>query len=137
MCPRNRGRTPMADEIIRLGGDPTDEVWLWLVTRGPHGPSFTWGQTRNEPPGYAGVNHLQEIVGELGVSVPSFQERSLQAINTAMDSALPELARRAIQVAAVVGGASELQRVKQLASSPDQAVASDAKACAFYLKGRC
>ncbi len=41
-----------SDEITALGGDPTDEIWVWLVTRGPHGPSFTWGQTRNEPPGY-------------------------------------------------------------------------------------
>ncbi len=84
-----------------------------------------------------GVSHLQEIVGELALSIPSFQERTLQAVNLAMASKLPELARRAIQVAAVVGGSAELQRVKQLADSQDAAVAADARASAFYLKSRC
>ena len=126
----------IADEIVRLGGDPTDEIWTWLVTRGPHGSSFTWSQTRNEPPGYVGVDHLQDIVGELAVSIPAFQERALRVVNVAMNSELTESARRAIQVVAVVGGSNELQRVKQLASSQDMAVASDARACAFYLKGR-
>ena len=123
----------LANEIIRLGGDPTDEIWLWLVTRGPHGPSFTWSQTRSEPAGYVGVAHLQDIVGELASSIPSFQERAVFAVNAAMQSELPELARRAIQVAAVIGGNRELQLVKDLASSQDSAVASDARACAFYL----
>jgi hypothetical protein len=127
----------LADEISRLGADPSDEIWVWLVTRGPHGPSFTWGQTRSEPPGYVGVSHLQNIVSELTLSIPLFQERALRIVNLAMGSDLPELSRRAIQVAAVIGGSSELQRVKQLASSQDPAVASDAKASAFYLKGRC
>lgn len=127
----------ITNEITRLGGDPTDEIWIWLVTRGPHGPSFTWSQTRGNPPGYVGVNHLQEIVGELAVSIPAFQERALQVVNAAMNSELTELARRAIQVAAVVGGSDELQRVKHLASGQDKTVASDARACAFYLNDRC
>ena len=126
-----------ADEITRLGGDPTDEIWLWLVTRGPHGPSFTWGQTRNEPAGYVGVSHLKEVVGELALSIPAFQERALRVVNLALASELSELARRAIQIAAVIGGNAELQRVKQLASSQDAAVASDARASAFHFKGRC
>ena len=127
----------LANEITRLGGDPTDEVWLWLVTRGPHGPTFTWGQTRSEPAGYVGVTHLQKIVGELALSVPSFQERAVRVVNLAFGSEQSELTRRAIQVAAVVGGSGELRQVQQLASSQDTAVASDARACAFYLKGRC
>ena len=127
----------ITNETVRLGGDPADEIWTWLVTRGPHGSSFTWSQTRNEPSGYVGVNHLQDIVGELAVSMPAFQERALRVVNVAMSSELTELARRAIQVAAVVGGSNELQQVKQPASSQDTAVASDARACAFYLKSRC
>jgi hypothetical protein len=127
----------ITNEIARLGGDPTDEVWIWLVTRGPHGASFTWSQTRNEPPGYVGVSHLQDIVGKFAASIPAFQERALRVVNVAMSSELTELARRAIQVAAVIGGSTELQRVKHLASGQDIAVASDARACAFYLKGRC
>ena len=127
----------VSTEITRLGGDPTDEIWIWLVARGPHGPSFTWGQTRSQPAGYVGVAHLQSIVGELALSIPAFQERALQAVNLAMSSELPHLVRRAIQVAAVIGGSNELQRVKELGSSPDADVASDAKAAAFYLKARC
>ena len=102
----------LANEITRLGGDPTDEVWLWLVTRGPHGPTFTWGQTRSEPAGYVGVTHLQKIVGELALSVPSFQERAVRVVNLAFGSEQSELTRRAIQVAAVVGGSGELRQVQ-------------------------
>ena len=127
----------LSNEIARLGGDPTDEIWIWLVSRGPHGPTFTWGQTRSEPPGYVGVSHLQEIICELSLSIPSFQERALRIVNLAMESELPELARRAVQVAAVIGSNTELQRIKQLASSQDATIASDARASAFYLKGRC
>jgi len=127
----------LASEITRLGGDPADDVWIWLVTRGPHGSTFTWGHTRDQPPGYIGVSHLQDIVGELAHSIPAFQERVLHVVNLAMGSELPELARRAVQIAAVVGGNAELQLIKQLASSQDAAVASDAQASAFYLKGRC
>ena len=126
----------VANEILRLGGDPTDEIWLWLVSRGPHGSSFTWSQTRDSPPGYVGVTHLQEIAGELVASIPAFEQRARHIVSTAMQSELTELARRAIQVAAVVGGNAELQLVRQLADSQDPAVASDARACAFYLKGR-
>jgi hypothetical protein len=127
----------LANEISRLGGDPADEVWVWLVTRGPHGATFTWGQTRSQPPGYVGVSHLQQIVSELALSIPSFQERAQRVVNLAMGSEHSELARRAIQVAAVIGGNTELQQIKRLASSQDVAVASDARASAFYLKGRC
>ena len=123
-----------SDEITRLGGDPTDEVWLWLANRGLHGNSFTWGQTRKEPSGYVGVSHLQEVVEDLTTSIPAFRERTLHIVNLAMESRLPELIRRAVQVAAVMGGDAELKRVKQLASSPDAAIASDAKASVFYLK---
>ena len=123
-------------EIMRLGGNPADEVWLWLVTRGPHGPSFTWSQRRNEAPGYVAVEHLHDVTRELTSSIPDFRQRARQVVRLAMQSNLPDLARRAIQVAAVVGGSDELLQVKQLVASPDAAVASDAKACAFYLRGR-
>ena len=123
-------------EIMRLGGNPADAVWLWLVTRGPHGPSFTWSQIRGQPPGYVAVEHLHDVMRDLASSIPGFDQRARQVVRLAMQSELPELTRRAIQVAAIVGGSDELLQVKRLADSPDPAVASDAKACAFYLKGR-
>ena len=128
--------TALADEISRLGGEPSDEVWSWLATRGPQGPSFSWGQTKGNPAGYVGVQHLEQVVDGLELSIPAFRERARRAIQAAMASRLPELARRAIQVASVLGGEAELRQVQALASSPEPSVAADAKACAFLLKRR-
>ncbi|MDN7585642.1 hypothetical protein [Burkholderia seminalis] len=123
----------IVNEIIRLGGDPTDEVWRWLATRGPHGNSFTWGQTRREPPGYVGVDHLREIVEEFSQTIPDFSERAHAVVRTALASEQPDLVRRAIQIAAVIGGPSEMHVIQQLVVSPRAEVAADARACVFYL----
>lgn len=123
-------------EILRLGGDPADDIWFWLVERGPHGPSFSWGQTRAQPPGYVGIDHLREIAGNMATSIPGFEQRTRPVIRLAMQSSMPDLVRRAVQVAAVVGGEDELREVKQLVESANQEVASDARACVFHLKRR-
>jgi hypothetical protein len=125
------------NEIVRLGGDPADDVWIWFASRGPHGPSFTWGQTRQEPAGFVGVDLLREFVDEMSASVWSFRARALTVVNAAFDSTFPEFVRRAIQVAAVIGTVSEIQRIRQFESSEDPAIASDARACAFHLKRQC
>jgi hypothetical protein len=124
----------ITNEIIRLGGDPTDEVWRWLATRGPHGISFTWGQTRRAPPGYLGVDHLRRIVEELSQTIPDFKERACVIVRAVLTSEQPELVRRAIQIAAVIGGPSEIPVVRQFVNSPLAEVAADARACVFYLK---
>jgi hypothetical protein len=124
------------NEITRLGGDPTDEIWVWLVTRGPHGSRFTWGQTKKEPAGYVGIDHLERIVSELTETIPGFMERAKLIVNIAFDSNVSEVVRRAIQVAAVIGGSEELRKIRQLDGPEFSEVASDAKACAFYLKRR-
>lgn len=123
----------IVNEIIRLGGDPTDEVWRWLATRGPHGNSFTWGQTRREPPGYVGVDHLRRIVEEFSQTIPDFSERACAVVRTALASEQPDLVRRAIQIAAVISCPSEMHMIRQLVVSPHGEVAADAKACIFYL----
>jgi hypothetical protein len=51
-------------EIAELGGDITVQEWQWLINNGPHGNSFTWSQTKGEPPGYVGVEHLERIISE-------------------------------------------------------------------------
>jgi hypothetical protein len=124
----------LTSEILRLGGDPSDEVWIWLVTRGPHGDSFTWGQTRSEPPGYVGVLHLAEIVEELMRTVPNFQQRIRKIISDGMQSQLPNIVRRSIQVAAIVGSDREWDAVNALKESDFPEIASDARACIFYSK---
>lgn len=126
----------LADEVRSLGGEPTDEVWLWLLERGPHGENFSWSQRKNTPPGYIGVEHLQRIVHERSENDSSFLERAREAVTLALRSDNLVILRRGIQVAAVVGGESELIAVAGLAQSEIQKVAADAKASVFYLKRR-
>ncbi|MDG4605165.1 MAG: hypothetical protein P9D89_03685 [Candidatus Contendobacter sp.] len=126
----------LADEVRNLGGEPTDAVWLWLLERGPHGEDFSWSQRKNEPPGYVGVEHLQQIIQERNTNDPSFLERTREVVMLALRSNNPLILRRGIQVAAVVGGEPELDAVVDLAQSEIQKVAADAKASAFYLKMR-
>ena len=64
----------LAAEVHRLGGDAGDEVWRWFVLNGPHGSGFTWGQARDEPPGYVGVELLQRVVAEKAESDSNFSE---------------------------------------------------------------
>jgi hypothetical protein len=122
--------------ILQIGGDPSDELWIWLVKRGPHGTSFTWGQSRNEPAGYVGICHLEEIAAEMTASVPEFVARARSMVRIAVTSDDSELSRRAIQVAAVVGDKEELQLIRQLTEHEDPEIAAEAKACFFYLKRR-
>ncbi|MBL0379682.1 MAG: hypothetical protein JKP90_08435 [Desulfofustis sp. PB-SRB1] len=126
----------IADEVRSLGGEPTDDVWLWLLERGPHGEDFSWSQRKNKPPGYVGVEHLQQIVQERNANDSSFSERAREAVTLALRADNPVILRRGIQVAAVVGGEPELVAVVGLAQSEIQKVAADAKASAFYLKRR-
>jgi hypothetical protein len=124
------------EEVAELGGDPADPVWLWLLKRGPHGPSFSWGQTRRQPPGYVGVEHLQEIVEEQTDIDPSFVSRAKKVVAMALTSESPEVLRRAIQVAAVLGGEKELKAISGMVKHTDASVAADARASAFHLKKR-
>jgi hypothetical protein len=129
-------RKPFLDEIYRLGGDPSDEVWSWLYThtRGPHGAAFTWGQTRDQPAGFVDLELLTKFAAEMEALIPNFRCRAQEVVRIGMRSTVPLLVRKSIQVAAVVGGEEELRLVKQFVQSDEADVASDARACAFYLK---
>lgn len=126
----------LAAEIDRLGGDAGDEVWWWFVQNGPHGPEFTWSQTRQEPPGYVGVEHLQGIVAEKEESDANFLARARTVVGKAFLSTDLNVLRRAIQVAAVVGGEAELQKLAALTTHENESVADDARASMFYLRKR-
>lgn len=121
-------------EIHRLGGDAGDTVWQWFVLRGPHGPHFTWSQTRKKPAGHFSVEHLQEIITKKEENDPSFPSKIRDVILKAFSSTNPNLLRRAIQVAAVVGGEAELQRIEAFTSHEDESVAADARASMFYIR---
>jgi hypothetical protein len=120
-------------EIVKLGGDPSDATWYWFVINGPHGSNFNWAPTRNEPAGYVALEHLREIVAARAEADAEFVLRVRDVIKRALASNDMQLVRRAIQVAAVVGGSVELDRIAALVHSSDQNVAADARACVFVL----
>ena len=66
----------LTTEIHNLGGDAADQVWRWFLLNGPHGLNFTWGQTKNQPPGYIGIEHLQRIVTEKEDRDANFADRA-------------------------------------------------------------
>jgi len=123
-----------AYEAIRAaGGDPTDRVWDWLMNRGPHGMGFTWSQTKRQPSGYVGIEHLQKIVEELE---PAFRDRLRRSLAVALRTTASELLRRAVQVGATIGREADLLRIVELTDCNNPAVAADARASAFYLRRR-
>lgn len=126
----------LADAIRAAGGDPTEPAWDWFALRGPHGDGFTWAQTRKQPAGYVGVEHLEQIVAERQEADPTFHSRIRDVAKMALTSTDVELVRRGIQVAAVVGTEDDLQRIVNLTDHESAAVVADAKAGAFYLKKR-
>jgi hypothetical protein len=123
-------------EIDRLGGDVADDIWRWFVLNGPHGQEFTWSQTRQQPPGYVGIEHLHRIIEEKSNAVANFTDRSKSIIALALTSIEPEFLVRAVQIAAVIGGESELKKVYELKNHNNELVASHARASLFYMKKR-
>lgn len=123
-------------EIHNLGGDAGDTEWQWFILHGPHGPHFTWSQTRKKPAGYVSVEHLQETITKKEENDPNFSSKIRDVILKAFSSTNPDFLRRAIQVAAVVGGEAELQRIEALKAHESDSVAADARAGAFYLSKR-
>lgn len=126
----------LTTEIRHLGGDPTDDVWTWFLCNGPHGNSFTWSQTRGEPPGYVGVEHLQSIVTERMQVDPTFVTRAKHVAELALSSTDQNFLCRAIQVASVVGSDSELKSLAPFTSHDNSVVVAHARAGVFYLKRR-
>jgi hypothetical protein len=126
----------LAAEIRRLGGDPTDEAWRWFLHNGPHGNSFTWSQTRSEPPGYVGVEHLEKVVADRMRADPSFLARAKHVAESALSSTDQRFLHRAIQVLAVLGSETEVKRLAPFTSHENPEVAADARAAIFYLKKR-
>ena len=124
------------NEIVRLGGDPADAIWIWLVQRGPHGPSITWGPSLKQPAGYVGVVHLEEIVAEQAATTPDFRAHARQVVQMGLKSNLAEVVLRSIQAAAIVGHDEELEQIRPLTRSGDDTIAAHAKACVFYMKNR-
>jgi len=129
-------KSDLVAEVERLGGNVADDVWRWLLRNGPHGSDFTWSQTRGNPPGYVGVEHLQRIVAEKAEIDASFPVRASAVVRRALSSTDVNVLRRAIQVAAVIGAERELVQVTALVTHENDLVAMDARSSAFYLRKR-
>src|SRR5258708_6487403 len=119
----------LLSEVHGLGGDPTDETWRWLVMRGPHGPSFTWSQSKSEPAGYVGLKHLREIIQDKADQDPAFRTRASAVAQQALTSDDSAVLRRGIQVTGALALVTALPRVEELGGHPNPSVAADARAC--------
>lgn len=107
----------------------TSLEWLWLLKRGPHGPSFSW---RTGPaPGYNALEHLSELIAEHEQESPGWSERVRSIALEALDFDENEIVRRAIQVLCVVARDEDLIQVRKHLSHPCEEVQNDAKACLF------
>ena len=124
----------LLSEVQRLGGDPADEVWRWLLRTGPHGPSFTWSQTNSEPAGYVGLEHLREIITEKADQDSEFRTRASGIARQALTSDHPVIVRRGLQVAGALALMNAIPKVKELMGHPNPNVAADARACLFVLR---
>lgn len=121
---------------MRIGGDPSDILWEWFLFRGPHGSYFTWGQTRQNPPGYVGLEHLKSVVAELEQRDPGFSIHVRNIATAGITSIDSDIVRRGIQIIAVVGEPADVKAINDLRVHADPSVAADAKACLFELKHR-
>ena len=128
--------TDIKNEIEILGGDYTEPEWQWLLKNGPHGPDFTWSQTKKEPSGYVGIEHLEKIVREKSTNNTTFKQKATVVINKALKSSNIDILIRAIQVSAVIGTKRELKIITGLSTHENPFVSKNAKSCVFFLKRR-
>ena len=124
----------MIEEIEDAGGDPLHPTWVWFTEDGPHGPRLTWSHTREEPPGYIGINHLKDVVMDMSDSDKTFSQGLKEVVAIALRTGHPELIQRGIQVAAASGLISELDTIIRLTNNPVDSVAKTARAGAFHIK---
>jgi len=123
-----------ADEVRRLGGDPTEETWRWFLETGPHGTDFSWSQLKSEPAGYVSLEHLRRILAEKTEQDFGFQVRIAGIVSQALRSRDSEIVHRGIQVAGASAMASVVSEVKALTEHDDLGIAGEARACLFVLQ---
>lgn len=122
--------------IRDAGGDPADPAWIWLVRDGPHGRDFTWNASRGEPRGFVGLDLLRRFVAERTEQDPGFPADARDAATKAMRSSDLELARKGVQVLAVLGGPELAPEIAALTELNEPELAGDARACLFELRRR-
>ena len=106
-------------------------VWPWLLTRGPHGQSFEWGQTPGTPRDFRSLDLLRRSIAEQSSSDESFIANVRAAALELLTTDDPELLRRALQVLSVVGDETDTQTMESFLDHQDAGVRKDARASLF------
>jgi hypothetical protein len=114
------------ENLVALGG-----VWPWLMTRGPHGPLFEWGQTPGGPRDFRCLELLRTSIAEQTADDESFQSEVRSAALELLATDDSEFIRRGLQVLSVVGIKRDDELIKSFLAHPDANVRKDARASLF------
>ena len=109
-------------------------VWAWLVSSGPHGSSFEWGQTPQAPREFRELDLLRQLVAERAAVDPSFSLAARKAALELLAGAEVDYIRRAIQVLSVVAAAEDVDVIRKFLRHRNADVRKDARACLFELR---
>lgn len=113
-------------------------VWPWLLTNGPHGPSFEWGQSPQAPRDHRDIDLLRRFIAERADASPSFatdaRAAAMELLTTGEETVF---LRRAIQVMAVLGTPEDIGTIEKYLRHSNAGVRKDARACLFELGVRC
>ena len=85
------------------------------------------------PQATSGSNTCRRIVADQDAADATFRGRCVRVASAALDSRVPALVRRAVQVCAALGLTDALPAIRALRQHSEPMVASDSKAAAFIL----
>jgi hypothetical protein len=114
------------ENLVARGG-----VWPWLIARGPHGPSFEWGQTPGTPHDFRCLELLRTAIAEQTAGDESFPSEIRNAALELLATDDSEFIRRGLQVLSVVGNKADNEFVKSFLEHPDANIRKDARASLF------
>jgi hypothetical protein len=114
------------ENLVARGG-----VWPWLATRGPHGPSFEWGQNPGAPRDFRCLELLRTSIAEQTADDESFPAEVRSAALELLATDDSEFIRRGLQVLSVVGTEGDNEFVISFLEHPDANVRKDARASLF------
>jgi len=101
------------------------------MTRGPHGPSFEWGQNPGAPRDFRCLELLRTSIAEQTADDESFPSEVRNAALELLVSDDAEFVRRGLQVLSVVGTEADNELVESLLEHSDARVRKDARASLF------
>src|SRR6267142_7057756 len=106
-------------------------VWPWLMTRGPHGLLFEWGQNPGGPRDFRCLELLRTSIHEQTAADESFPSEVRSAALELLATDDSEFIRRGLQVLSVVGNEEDDEFIRSFLEHPDTNVRKDARASLF------